>query len=147
MLHYHLSILMLIDIIEVSNRFDLLVDLADTNTDAENAVMNTLAFGLQNTFTLRLGSGQAPSVTVPLVSIDPYPHHVVAGVQLIRKAIDRDFSVGKVTEVAYDSLLLTLEHTLSHLPQSSKSVQAARAKFFASTVIQPSGPGHEDLAV
>lgn len=139
MLHYHLSILMLVDVIEVTDRHDLLADIADISTDAENTVMNTLAFGLHNTFTLRrppdpdAGARETTTTTttftVPIVSIDPYPHHAVAGVQLLRKAIDRDFGAGKMPDETYQSLLSTLERTLKHLPQSSKSVQAAIAKF------------------
>ncbi|CVK97093.1 uncharacterized protein FMAN_11313 [Fusarium mangiferae] len=138
MLHYHLSILMLVDIIEATDRQDLLSDITDICIDAENTVMNTLAFGLHNTFTLKRpldttegdGLSRRQTVfTVPIVSIDPYPHHAVAGVQLLRKAIDRDFGIGKITEETYQSLLSTLERTLRHLPQSSKSVRAAIAKF------------------
>ncbi|RGP60416.1 3-hydroxybutyryl- dehydrogenase [Fusarium longipes] len=132
MLHYHLSILMLVDIIEATDRQDLLPDIADISTDAENTVMNTLAFGLHNTFTLKRpcnDSGGKSVFTIPIVSIDPYPHHAVAGVQLLRKGIDRDFEAGKIMEETYQSLLSTLEQTLRHLPQSSKSVQAAIAKF------------------
>ena len=138
MLHYHLSILMLVDMIEATDRQDLLADIADITIDAENTVMNTLAFGLHNTFTLKRSrdpDSDDPHATgkiiftVPIVSIDPYPHHAVAGVQLLRKAVDRDFGTGKIPEETYHSLLSTLERTLRHLPQSSKSVQAAIAKF------------------
>ncbi|KAJ3459941.1 hypothetical protein MRS44_016014 [Fusarium solani] len=141
MLHYHLSILMAVDVMEVTGRHDLLADIVDISTDAENTVMNTLAFGLHNTFTHRRPCpngldplqestrGNENTITVPIVSIDPYPHHAVAGVQLLRKAIDRDFGVGKITEETYQSLLSTLEGTLKQLPQSSKSVQAAIVKF------------------
>jgi hypothetical protein len=150
MLHYHLSILLLVDIIEATDRYDLLVGLTEAKTDAENAVVNTLAFGLHNTFTLSVKSESTPAslndhggsdfaVTVPIVSIDPYPHHVVAGVQLIRKAIDRDFGLGKITEASYANLQSTLERTLSHLPQSSKSVQAARTKTTSASPAVPDG--------
>ncbi len=67
MLHYHLSILMLVDMIQAANRSDLLVQLADFSTDAENVVMSTLDFGLHNTFTLtlkphlRLGGPTSPA--------------------------------------------------------------------------------------
>ncbi|KAJ4263105.1 hypothetical protein NW762_006723 [Fusarium torreyae] len=138
MLHYHLSILMSVDMIEATDRQDLLADMADITIDAENTVMNTLAFGLHNTFTLKRprdpdsddsqGTGRIV-FTVPIVSIDPYPHHAVAGVQLLRKAVDRDYGTDKIPEETYHSLLSTLERTLRHLPQSSKSVQAAIAKF------------------
>ncbi len=142
MLHYHLSILMLADMIDAANRPDLLLKLADSNTDAENVAMNTLDFGLHNNFTLTpkshicLGGTDTsgsdapiPSVTVPIVSIDPYPHHAVAGVQLLHKAIDRDLASRKIGEESYRSLQSTLDRTLSSLPQSSKSVQAAKTTF------------------
>ncbi|EHK25889.1 uncharacterized protein TRIVIDRAFT_189580 [Trichoderma virens Gv29-8] len=137
MLHYHLSILMVLDTIEVVERYDLLVDLKDASIEAENTVMNALAFGLHNNITLRRaidslppglprGSGTTRTFTVPLVAIDPYPHHVVACVQLMRKAIGRDYRNKNITQESYDSLNSTLEYALRHLPQSSKSVQAAR---------------------
>ncbi|KAL7940411.1 hypothetical protein V8C42DRAFT_337574 [Trichoderma barbatum] len=138
MLHYHLSILMVLDTIEVVDRYDLLGDLKHASIDAENTVINALAFGLHNTITLRRainspspglpgGSGTTRSMTftVPLIAIDPYPHHVVACVQLMRKAIDRDNRNKKITQESYDSLNSTLESALKYLPQSSKSVQAA----------------------
>ncbi|KAF5017793.1 hypothetical protein F66182_10253, partial [Fusarium sp. NRRL 66182] len=104
MLHYHLSILMLVDAIEFTGRRDLLKDIVDINVDAENTVMNTLAFGLHNTFTLKRPhdpdghGGRMAIFTVPIVSIDPYPHHAVAGVQLLRKSIDGDYGIHKITE-------------------------------------------------
>lgn len=143
MLHYHLSILMLVDMIEATDRQDLLPDITDISIDAENTIMNTLAFGLHNTFTLKRPQGDSlegskTAFTVPIVSIDPYPHHAVVGIQLLRKAIDRDFGLGKITEDTHQSLLSTLEGTLKHLPQSSKSVQAAIAKLSnVSDVIAP----------
>ena len=129
---------MLVDIVEATDRFDLLLDLAEAKTDAENAVTNTLVFGLHNRYTLSVDqspgqaaaayTGAVVTVTVPLISVDPYPHHVVAGVQLLRKTIDRDHASGKMAGEAYGNLHNTLEQTLSHLPQCSKSVQAARIK-------------------
>lgn len=145
MLHYHLSILMFVDIIEATGRYDLLVKLGEASTEAENIVMNCFVFGLHNEFSLSLSSERAAdsemsppstssdevpvsSISVPLVSIDPYPHHVVAGVQLLRKAIDRDYRLGKIEDDTYASLQSTLERTLDLLPRTSQSVEAARMK-------------------
>ncbi|KAK7215872.1 hypothetical protein V2G26_003875 [Clonostachys chloroleuca] len=146
MLHYNLSILMVLDMIEVVARYDLLDDLEEAGIEAENTVMNALAIGLHNTITLRRpidppspdlthesGTKGYMMFTVSLIAIDPYPHHVLAGVQLMRKAIDRDFRNKKITQESYDSLFSTLESTLKHLPQSSKSVQAARQMFSSAT--------------
>lgn len=135
MLHYHLSILMFFDIIEATERYDLMADVREINIEAENTVMNTLVFGLHNTYTVSMTptgpimeDSSKPAVTIPLTSIDPYPHHIVAGVQLVRKAIERDFGLGKIAEESHASLQSTLERTLSLLPQCSKSVEAARTK-------------------
>ncbi|CAH0019934.1 unnamed protein product [Clonostachys rhizophaga] len=131
-----------LDFIDAASRYDLLASFAEESTDAETTVMNTLAFGLHNTYTLSplpdltsnhpnpsVPSGNETTITVPLVSIDPYSHHVVAGVALMRKAIDRNYGVGKIAKEPYQNLLSTLERILSLLPQCSKSVQAVTTKF------------------
>ena len=132
MLHYHLSILLFVDVIEATDRHDLLVPLAEVIAGTEATVLNTLVFGLHNSFTLAMkpdtviGPDSTESmVKVSLIAIDPYPHHVVAAIRLIRKGIDRDFYQSKISLDAYDSLQSTLKTTVDHLPQSSKSVQAA----------------------
>ncbi|KAG9256777.1 putative 3-hydroxyacyl-CoA dehydrogenase [Emericellopsis atlantica] len=134
MLHYHLSILMLVDIVEATERFDLMANLKVLTAEAENTVMDTLVFGLNSMFTLSinpnsaLAQGHATSITVPLTAVDPYPHHIVAAMQLVRKAIERDYSVGKITPDSYATLRATMEKTLDLLPQSSKSIQAAKVR-------------------
>ena len=88
-MHYHLPILMLVDILIVSERHDLLSQFPAQRTEAESAVLNTLIFGLNNKYSLHLPFGHnihdqqvedsrtrhsENSVSVPLVAIDPYPH-------------------------------------------------------------------------
>src|SRR6478735_345459 len=84
MLRYHLSILMLVDIIEPVGRCDLLPGFAQAIADAENAVIDALDFSPNNTYAVgaRYGSSSKSvegnsaegAVTVPLISIDPYPY-------------------------------------------------------------------------
>jgi hypothetical protein len=129
---------MLIDAIEATDREDILAELAEVISDAETTVMNTLAYGLHTTMILHRDpgmEGQHGSTSsgdigfaVPIVSIDPYPHHIVASVELMRKSIDRSLAAGKIARETHRSLSATLERTLDHLPQSSKSVQAARTE-------------------
>lgn len=152
MLHYHLSILILADTIEAVDRDDLLVTFAQAISGAETAVMNTLVLGLQNTFKLGVEgiqqeSGHPISATAsfPIVSIDPYPHHVVASVQLMHKAIDRDAAAGKISEATYSNLISTLEQVLKRLPANSKSVQAARERFSLDSTSEDIATPHQDL--
>jgi hypothetical protein len=148
MLHYNLAILMVTDIATATLREDLLSLFSAKRVDAETWVMNCLAFGLNNKYTLKLQrnpdpadpptpSQQATSITVPLVAIDPYPHHVVAAVKLIQQAIDRDFAAEKISTDAYSNLHSTLKQTLSHLPRVSKSVQTTLAEFERAKHLQP----------
>ena len=138
MLHYHLAILMLVDIVTVTDRQDLLSRFSAKRADAEAWVLNSLTFGLNNKYTLTLSPDSARadpisaplqfhSVSVSLIAIDPYAHHVVAAVKLMQQAIDRDFAAGKYPEDAYHNLVSTLTKTLEQLPQGSKSVQIVRA--------------------
>lgn len=122
-LHYHLCILLLADILETSHYPHLLKELRDAAALAENTVMNTLAFGLQNQYTVQVcGRG---TTTLSILEFDPYPHHVVACVRLISRAVERDVLAGEISEAARQSVHATLEEVLHHLPRTSKSVQAA----------------------
>ncbi|KAL4914751.1 hypothetical protein BDW62DRAFT_189756 [Aspergillus aurantiobrunneus] len=138
MLHYHLSILLLANVLEATERLDLFADIRETIATVESVVVNTLLFGLHNTITMGVNmdfgvldhaGATETSVTVPLISIDPYPHHIVAGVRLVQIAIDRDLELRRISHSAHASVRTVLERTLSHLPQSSKSVKAARESF------------------
>ncbi|KAL4876739.1 hypothetical protein BJY04DRAFT_210387 [Aspergillus karnatakaensis] len=138
MLHYHLSILLLANVIEATDRLDLLADIDDTIANVESIVVNTLMFGLHNTTTISIAfdpgnpshvGATETTISVPIISIDPYPHHIVAGVQLVQKAVDRDLTLGKISQGAHSNLRGVLERTLNHLPQSSKSVKAACDSF------------------
>ncbi|KAI5361972.1 hypothetical protein Slin15195_G056210 [Septoria linicola] len=134
MLHYNLSILLVIDAIEGTQRHDLLPPLTSAKTDAENSMINTLAFGLETMYSITLPcttslggtSTRDDRITVPLLAVEPYPHHVVAAVQLMLRAIQRDRAAEKIGSDTYANLASILHRVLRLLPDSSKSVQAAR---------------------
>lgn len=122
-MHYHLSLLIAVDALTASERHDLLTQFSPKRVEAESWVLNCLVFGLNNKYTVSYGDS---AVTVPIMAIDPYAHHIVAAVKLMQQAIDRDFAASKMTADAYNDLVSTLTQALQHLPASSKSVQVAR---------------------
>ncbi|PPJ55844.1 hypothetical protein CBER1_07439 [Cercospora berteroae] len=131
MIHYHLSILLVVDAIEGTNRHDLLPRLLTAKTDAENAMINTLGFGLETNYSISLQTGPQPlpgaeRITVPLQAVEAYPHHMVAAVQLMFRAIRRDLRAEKIGPDTYVNLASILQRVLKLLPDSSKSVQSAR---------------------
>ncbi|TVY57479.1 hypothetical protein LCER1_G001596, partial [Lachnellula cervina] len=143
-LHYHLGILILADALEAANRLDLLSQLTETRLDAEQESFNVLRFGLESRYKICgpiEGSSNTTDanlnpyvhsigqpITTSFVAIDPYPHHVVALVRLMKKAITRKYRQGNIKLEAYSYLSSTLLEALEQLPQSSTMVQSAREK-------------------
>ena len=139
-MHYNLSILLAVDAIETTGQLDLLPGIRSAQVDAESSILNALTFGLETPYSLFLPrleeqsdesnlnnqNGLPRKITKSLVSVDPYPHHVVAAVKLLRRAIDRDIADEAITAEAFHSVLSILQKTLELLPSGSQSVQAAR---------------------
>jgi hypothetical protein len=138
MLHYHLSILIMIDATETARRTDIWQQLSISRSEAEGSIMNCLVFGLNNEFTIPKLRAETPDavLTIPLVAIDPYPHHVVAAVQLLWKGIERDYGAGKLDMSTFENLQSILLRTLELLPQTSKSVQDAKEQAQLSSILQ-----------
>lgn len=135
-LHYYLGILILVDAVEAAERSDLLSELTETRLDAEHEAFNALKFGLESQYTVYEPPAKqntafitglyGRSITTSFVAVDPYSHHVVASVRLMNKVVGREYQQGKIKYEAYSYLSSTLLKALEQLPQSSKSVQAAR---------------------
>jgi hypothetical protein len=137
-MHYHLSILVAVDMLAALDRHDLLTKFSVKRIEAESWVLNCLVFGLNNKYTLICDGS---SITVPILAIDPYAHHVLAAVKLMQQTLDRDYAVAKMSSDAYNDLVLTLTKALQHLPASSKSIQAARSKIASQPLYSSSSIG------
>ncbi|KAJ5160365.1 uncharacterized protein N7482_007369 [Penicillium canariense] len=125
MVHHHLCILIMIDAIEIASREDILEKMSVTKSDAQGSLLNCLQFGLSNQYTIPTRQGldsDSSDGSFPLVAIDPYPHHVLAGVQLLWKGIERDYDDGQMDQTTCENLQSILLQTLELLPQTSKSV-------------------------
>ncbi|KIV96030.1 hypothetical protein PV10_03612 [Exophiala mesophila] len=128
-LHYHLGILMLVDAVEAAERPDLLRQLEGDRIDAEHEAFELIKYGLENEYTLfepDTGRFRHGPISRSFIAVDPYPNHAVASVRLLNKAISRDFNRGNIQYDEYASLASVLLEVLEQLPQSSKSVHAAR---------------------
>lgn len=137
-MRYYLGILVLSSAVEAADRPDLLLQMAEARRDAEHESFNVLKFGMENTYTIYEPGGEYPAtisrpdatpgepVTASFVAIDPYPGHVVDSVLLMNKVIARKYRQGQIKDGAYSYLSSILLKALGQLPQSSKTVRAAR---------------------
>uniref|UniRef100_A0A093XSM8 Putative transporter C11D3.18C n=1 Tax=Talaromyces marneffei PM1 TaxID=1077442 RepID=A0A093XSM8_TALMA len=151
-LHYNLSILVMLDAVEIAGRMDLLEKLKVVKADAEGSLFNCLIFGLNNHYLvprrpageeqhgiqLAEEDGRAAALEltrkVPLIAIDPYPHHVVAGVRILWKAVERDLENDWLDYGVAEHMQDTMLNALKLLPQASKSVQTVRQQAEASFI-------------
>ncbi|KAK7755324.1 hypothetical protein SLS62_002550 [Diatrype stigma] len=141
-LRYYLGLLLLGNAIEMADRSDLLSQIAKTILDAEHEIFNVLKFGIDNTYTIP-GPGPGTDVnnmstldaisdlpekpiTASFIAIDPHPNLVVDSVLLVNKVVSHRYRQGEITHDAYSYLSAILLKALGQLPQSSKSVHAAR---------------------
>ncbi|CRG87038.1 hypothetical protein PISL3812_04052 [Talaromyces islandicus] len=148
-LHYNLSILIMLNAIEMAERTDLLEKMAVMKASAEGTLFNCLIFGLNNHFHIPRfndlresqevddGEPQGSTRSVPLIAIDPYPHHVVAAVRILWKAVERDLENNCLDEKIAEKTQRVLLDTLTLLPQASKSVNIARQQAAASFLGRP----------
>lgn len=125
MVHHYLWILITIDAVEIASQQDILKQMSITRSEVEGSMLNVLKFGLDNAFTIPKRSAEQEDASFPLIAIDPYPHHVVAGVQLLWKGIHRELEAGNVDRTASGELQSILLQVLELLPQSSNSVRKA----------------------
>lgn len=138
-LHYNLSILIMLNAIEMAERTDLMEKMSVVKASAEGTLLNCLIFGLSNQFHVPLlnneqrekretedGEQQSSTLSVPLIAIDPYPHHVVAAARILWKAVERDLENDCLDKQVAEKTQGILLDTLRLLPQASKSVNMAR---------------------
>ncbi|KAH8688706.1 hypothetical protein BGW36DRAFT_392055 [Talaromyces proteolyticus] len=149
-LHYNLSILIMLDAVEIAGRMDLIEKTKVVKADAEGSLMNCLIFGLNNDFyvsrqgilqqQLHLQNSQEDdehelNKRVPLIVIDPYPHHVVAGVRILWKAVERNLENNTLDQSTAEHMHGIMLQALRLLPQASKSVRTARQQAEAAYIL------------
>ncbi|CEJ93475.1 hypothetical protein VHEMI09059 [[Torrubiella] hemipterigena] len=137
-LHCGLIVLKLADALESNSRIHMLDHCKSILVDAESSTMNALEFGCHTHYTIVQAaqpdasdkdgdsSETCPSINPFLMNVYPLPHHVLASIGLMKRAIERDISHGTLTPVAGANLKSVLWQALDLLPQCSKPVTAKR---------------------
>jgi hypothetical protein len=147
-IQYYLGILVLVDALEAADRTNLLPGVAEARDNAEHESFNVFKFGLENTYAIcgpREVSKSASNVrgnvgrlkqttSVSFVAIDPSPQYAVDSVLLLSKVINRKYGQGKIKHEIYSHLSSILVDALDQLPQSSRSVFAARESLHQSLI-------------
>lgn len=146
----------MLDAVEIAGRMDLLEKMRVIKADAEGSLFNCLIFGLSNHFYVPRGASNPDETQflttgyseeterealtdsarkkVPLIAIDPYPHHVVAGVRILWKAVERNLENEWLDHSVAQHMQETMLNALNLLPQASRSVRTVRQQAEASFI-------------
>jgi hypothetical protein len=135
-MHYNMGILILFDVLSSAYRIDLIADLYRIHKNSVQEVLNAVNFALNTRILLsKLPSSSSMSATdgsgqrkVTLLNIDPYPHHVVASLQLVTDTLLSYVHEGGITNDAFQELGSRILHALDELPQYSASLQSAKTE-------------------
>ena len=135
MIHYHMGILILFDVLSSAYRTDLIPNLSQIHKNSVQEVINLVNFAsntrvlvskLSTTSTNLFKKSEQQKVT--LLNLDPYPHHVVASLQFVTDTLLSYVYKGSITNDVFHDLGLRIIHALDELPQYSVSLQSAKAE-------------------
>jgi hypothetical protein len=129
-IQYHLGIMSLVEVLEASDRSDLIPEIETARQDADEEAYNVLNLGLMSMYKIRreLGDPNGPETLIraPITAIDPCPQYALNLVLLMFSRLVERLQRKETTQDVYEHLLSILERTLQQLPKSSKAVVEAR---------------------
>ncbi|KAH8911240.1 hypothetical protein BR93DRAFT_324876 [Coniochaeta sp. PMI_546] len=120
-LHYHMGLLLLCSLVSSIKRLDIVPDFESVRREAVHTIFSTVSFGLGCNVAF-----DKSGTHVSLISIDPYPHHVLASLQLASDVLLVYLERGEISHDAFESSCRIALDALDALPQSLSSVQRAK---------------------
>ncbi|KAH8821344.1 hypothetical protein F5884DRAFT_83854 [Xylogone sp. PMI_703] len=126
-LHYNMGLLLLCNVVETLGERGLIPNFETLQRESVHAVFSVIGFGLTCHVPLDESSceGNGGGLT-SLISLDPYPHHVVAALELAVNVLLKYPNLGTVSLNAIYNPCRTAWKAMEELPQCSASLQSAK---------------------
>lgn len=121
-----MGLLLLCSIAVSIERQDLVPNFDTLRRESVHAIFSTISFGLRCQVSLNQDGTQGNRRLSSLISLDPYPHHILASLQLaadvLRVYLERD----EIAQDSFDNFCQIVFDALDELPQSLQSVQRVK---------------------
>jgi hypothetical protein len=131
-IHYHMGILILCELLVSAERASLVPGLAQMHGESVREVLNIVKFATSSSVSFKEFPPTTSSTSAPiklcLLSVDPYPHHVVASLQSAVDYLVTCTDGGSITNDKLQELGKRVIDALEMLPQCSQSLQAAKSE-------------------
>ncbi|PTB73960.1 hypothetical protein M440DRAFT_1360984 [Trichoderma longibrachiatum ATCC 18648] len=125
-LHYHMGLLLLCSIAVSIERQDLVSNFDTLRRESVHAIFSTISFGLRCQVALNQDGTQRNRRLSSLISLDPYPHHILASLQLCADVLLVYLERGEIAQDSFDGFSRIVFDALDELPQSLQSVQRVK---------------------
>ncbi|UKZ49187.1 hypothetical protein TrVGV298_003430 [Trichoderma virens] len=125
-LHYHMGLVLLCRLAVSIERRDIVPDFDAVRRESVHAIFSTISFGLSCQVALSKDRAQRGRELSSLISLDPYPHHILASLQLATDVLLLYLKQDEIAQDTFDSFCRIAFDTLDELPQCLQSVQRVK---------------------
>ncbi|KAK1249710.1 hypothetical protein MKX08_009713 [Trichoderma sp. CBMAI-0020] len=125
-LHYHMGLLLLCSLTASINRMDIVPNFDAVRRESVHTIFSTISFGLSCRVALGKDEAQRRHKLSSLISLDPYPHHILASLQLAAEVLLMYLKRDEIAQDAFDSFCRITFDALDELPEYLQSVQRVR---------------------
>lgn len=121
-----MGLLLLCSIAVSIERQDLVSNFDTLRRESVHAIFSTISFGLRCQVALNQDGTQRNRRLSSLISLDPYPHHILASLQLCADVLLVYLERGEIAQDSFDGFSRIVFDALDELPQSLQSVQRVK---------------------
>ncbi|KAK4071681.1 uncharacterized protein Triagg1_5919 [Trichoderma aggressivum f. europaeum] len=125
-MHYYMGLLLLCSLAVSMERTDMVPMFDAVRRDSVHAIFSTISFGLSCQVPLSQDGTRHTRKLSSLISLDPYPHHILASLQLATHVLLIYLKRDEITQDAFDNFCRIVFDALDELPQCLQSVQRVK---------------------
>lgn len=107
-------------------RMDIVPNFDAVRRESVHVIFSTISFGLSCQVALGKNETRRSRKLSSLISLDPYPHHILASLQLAAEVLLIYLERDEIAQDAFDSFCRIAFDALDELPQNLQSVQRVR---------------------
>lgn len=107
-------------------RMDIVPNFDAVRRESVHTIFSTISFGLSCQVALGKDGTQGSRKLFSLISLDPYPHHILASLQLAADVLLIYLKRDEIAQDAFDSFCRIVFNALDELPQCLQSVQRVK---------------------
>lgn len=121
-----MGLLLLCSLAVTTERTDIVPMFDAVRRESVHTIFSTISFGLSCQVALSQDESQRSRKRFSLINLDPYPHHILASLQLATYVLLDYLKRDEITQDAFDNFCRIVFDALDEIPQCIQSVQRVK---------------------